>query len=133
MSDNYQIHVTTLGQMEALLNYYRAERGFALYGDSNYGTRLKDYPWTLINTHDKNIQGNRQRYEGVLTILFDQAFDLPIRKDKVEFALNKIDFTVRANGFTTISPPFGSVPFLPTEELIEYLLNARKELHPDKY
>jgi len=134
MSKTYQVHVKTVGQMKALLDYYKA-KGFTI-GDSRGADDIalryiRLYPWPVIYPNDKEIGGNENESTIHTTIPFDQAFDLPVKKESVEFCASAVPWTVTKKETICNSNGGGSTYYFETKELIKKLQAALDELDND--
>ena len=136
MSKTYQVHIKTVGQMKALLKYYKA-KGFNI-GDSRGADDialryLKLYPWPVIYPNDKEIGGNEKENALHTTIPFDQAFDLPVKKESVEFCASAVNWKVEKNTcICNFDKALGDRAFMfDPERLIAQLQSALDELDND--
>lgn len=133
MSKTYQVHVKTVGQMDALQQHYK-DKGYSRYTlntDSAYW--LKHYPWVTFDHKTKNIGGNSIERESYTTIPFDQAFDLPVKKESVEFCASAVNWKVEKNTcICNFDKVLGDRTFMfDPKRLIAQLQSALDELDND--
>ena len=115
--------------MTALIGHFLT-KGYEEHTPLTNEERLAEYPYVVIYTECKKIGGNKcERSQDVFTtITFDQAFDLPEKKDKVEFTLLGIPITVHARDIVTFNVRGHDVNFTATT-LLRRLDDAIKELN----
>lgn len=130
MSKTYQVHVKTVGQMKALM-FMLSQQGYKWIDPIDPTKRFEQYPWVIIYTKDKTTGGNYQKVSAWLELPFDQAFDLPVKKESVEFYADAIPWIVTKKGAICKSNGGGSTYYFETKELIKKLQSALDELDND--
>ena len=134
MSKTYQVHVKTVGQMDALMSHYLS-KGYREHGPCSIEERLAEFPVVVLYTKDKMIGGNRTTasHPNFITIPFDQAFDLPVKKESVEFCASAVNWKVEKNTcICNFDKALGDRAFMfDPERLIAQLQSALDELDND--